>query len=370
MIARFFSVTFFTIPKSKYDFLSYRHQIDSALYSQLSAKFELKHLKFHSQDYIPKKPHKDEIYFKGSSGFFHFPLSAFLFIRRASPEVLFLHGFVFPFQVLLLRFFIPRKIKILVQHHAEQPFKNRIKRLLQKLSYSRADAYLFSSLDLANSYLDAKIIRDKNKIYEVMEGSSAFKKKELSLAKKNLSIPNENVFLWVGRLNDNKDPMLVLKAFERYKKTTGDFILYMIYGTSELENEIKHFIRVHDLNEHVKLIGNVKHENLEDWYSAADYFVAASHYEGSGIALCEAMSCSCIPIVTNIPSFKMMTSDGKFGYLFEPNNEGALVDILSKLNHSEKAKMKEKVFEQFHRKLSLTAIGEDILSIVTELIQK
>ncbi len=53
------------------------------------------------------------------------------------------------------------------------------------------------------------------------------------------------------------------------------------------------------------------------YYNSADYFVLGSHYEGSGFSLVEAMSCGVIPIVTDIPSFRMMTNNGKIGTLME-----------------------------------------------------
>ena len=41
-------------------------------------------------------------------------------------------------------------------------------------------------------------------------------------------------------------------------------------------------------------------------YSAADLFVVGSHHQGSGYALMEACACGAVPVVTAIPTFRLM----------------------------------------------------------------
>jgi glycosyltransferase involved in cell wall biosynthesis len=364
------NVLFYAIPKSQYEFVTYRHKIDSIAFEELSAKYIFKYFKLHEPDYLPTNYTSNEYYFKGRNRFFHFPLRMYLSIMQEKPDAVFLHSFIFPFQVLFLRLFISKHTKIIIQHHAEKPFVNRIKYWFQKLAYSRVNAFLFSSSDLAQQYLDEGIIKDKSKVHEVMEGSCLFLPKDKMAARRKLGIEEENLFLWVGRLNENKDPLLVLSAFRAYKNKNADFKLYMIYGTFEMESEVKKFISGNGMENNVQLVGRVQHQDLEDWYSAADYFIAASHYEGSGIAMCESMACGCIPIVTAIPSFRTMIKEGNCGYLFQPGNADELLTILLNLNFSEKERLKEKVLEQFNNELSLKAIGRKIERIILNLSNK
>ena len=69
---------------------------------------------------------------------------------------------------------------------------------------------------------------------------------------------------------------------------------------------------------------------MQLWYNSADFIISGSHYEGSGVAVTEAMSCGCIPVVTDIPSFRSMTGQGKCGLLFKPGNEQDLLAALLK----------------------------------------
>lgn len=364
------NVLFYAIPKSQYEFVTYRHSIDSGAFSEISEKYNFKYFKLHEPDYLPSNYTSNEYYFEGRNRFFHFPLRMYLSIKREKPDAIFLHSFIFPFQVIFLRFFISKQTKIILQHHAEKPFINTIKRWFQKVAYSRVNAFLFSSFDLAQQYLDEGIINDKNKVHEVMEGSSLFLPKDKMAARRKLGTEGENLFLWVGRLNENKDPLTVLKAFRSYKVKNTDFKLYMIYGTFEMESEVKKFISENGMETNIQLVGKVQHEDLEDWYSASDYFIAASHYEGSGIAMCESMACGCIPIVTYIPSFRTMIKEGNCGYLFQPGNADELLTILLNLNFSQKEKMKKRVLEQFNNELSLKAIGRKIEGVILDLSNK
>jgi hypothetical protein len=50
--------------------------------------------------------------------------------------------------------------------------------------------------------------------------------------------------------------------------------------------------------------------------AAADLFVSGSQREGSGTALLESLACGLPPIVTDIPSFRMLTCDGRIGALW------------------------------------------------------
>lgn len=366
---KLFNILFLAIGPSEFKFLEYRHTIDAQPYLAMKPDFEVLHLKLTEPGFAP--PAKaDELFFPGKNKFFHLPFALYRYIRWEAPEVVMVHGFTFPVQLLLLRWFKPKATKLIIQHHAEKPFAHPVKRWLQKIAYSKADAFLFASLALAKPYLEQGIIKDKRRLHEVMEGSTLFRPLPKTEARAGLNIPGGTVFLWVGRLDANKDPLTVLKAMHLFKEAGNEFKLYMIYGTNELEEAIRDYIRDQGLAENVVLIGKTEHEALKSWYSAADYFVAASYYEGSGIALCEAMACGCIPLVSNIPSFATMTRQGRYGFLFETGNESDLFEKLSALKQLDAESMSASVVQHFQQHLSLEAIGKRFSSIAGSLLRQ
>ncbi|HEY6504012.1 MAG TPA: glycosyltransferase, partial [Chitinophagaceae bacterium] len=114
----------------------------------------------------------------------------------------------------------------------------------------------------------------------------------------------------------------------------------------------------------VILIGKVDHQQMQDWYNSADFIISGSHYEGSGIAVCEAMSCGCIPVVTNILSFRGMTGQGKCGLLYEPGKDKELLAALLSTGKMDVEKERAKVLAQFNEELSFGAIAGKINKII------
>lgn len=135
----------------------------------------------------------------------------------------------------------------------------------------------------------------------------------------------------------------------------------MIYQADELKPEIGKLIESNpDLQNAVEMVGEVPNKEMQYWYNSADFIISGSHYEGSGIAVCEAMSCACIPILTSIPSFRKMTGPGNCGLLYEPGNAGALLKALLKTTELDMEKEKANALQQFEQELSFKAIAEKI----------
>jgi glycosyltransferase involved in cell wall biosynthesis len=139
----------------------------------------------------------------------------------------------------------------------------------------------------------------------------------------------------------------------------------MIYQTSELALEIGALLETSPENGPVILVGNKDHDELLYWFNSADFYISASHYEGSGTALCEAMSCGCVPIVTGIPSFR--TIAGNSGLYFEPGDADALFSLLKESIHRNLKDSKKTILELFRDKLSFKAISDRFQKILDSL---
>jgi glycosyltransferase involved in cell wall biosynthesis len=296
-----------------------------------------------------------------------FPRRLHRYIKDLKPDVLFVNGFIFPIQIIQLRKTLGKRVKIIVLHRAEKPF-NGIKGYIQKLADRSVDAYLFASDEFGEDWINKGIIKSKEKIHEVMQSSSIFHLEDKTTAKEILQINGDRLFLWVGRLNTNKDPLTVVKAFKKYLSVRTGAKLYMIYQTDELLPEVETLINTdRKTRESIVLVGKVEHRQLQLWYNATDFFISGSHYEGSGISVCEAMSCGCIPLLTNIISFRRMTGPGKCGFLYEPGNAEQLSSILLKTNELDLQVEKQKAVKQFADELSFKAIAKKIKRIFNSL---
>ena len=261
---------------------------------------------------------------------------------------------------------IGKKVKIIAQNHAEKPF-NRLGKFVQKMVDKYISAYIFTSEEMGNEWVDRKIINNRNKIWGIMEASSFFKPMNKEIAKQKTNVESDPIFLFVGRLDRNKDPETVVKAFFQFNKKHTRARLYMIYQTTDLLNAIKNLIKQADNNNSVKLIGKVSHDEMQEWYNSADFIISGSHYEGSGVSVCEAMSCGCIPIVTDILSFKKITGYGRCGMLYESGNVPALLENLLNTRYLDIESERKKVLEQFDNDLSFDAIAKQINKKITQL---
>ena len=294
----------------------------------------------------------------------YFPFSLHSYIKKLKPDIVFVNGFIFPLQVIQLKQALSNYTKIIIINHAERPATGT-KRFLQQQADRAVHKYFFTSKEQGMDWVKKGIITDEKKIAEVMEASSTFTVIDKEQARVKTKAKGHPVFLWVGRLDANKDPMTMLRAFAKFVVHQPLARLYMIYHTEELKEEIMEYCKNNETVQHaVELVGKSAHKELQYWFSSADFIISASHYEGSGIAVCEAMSCGCIPILTDIASFRKMTGPGKCGFLYKPGDDTALLKILEQTIHLDKENEKKKVLQQFKEELSFEAIAKKINTVI------
>ena len=327
----------------------------------------IKHFKNEIKEEVDGVP---VVFFKRSNSFWNIPLKTHLYVRSTRPDVVIIEGLIFPLQIIALKVLLRRRCSIVVQHHGESPYRG-YKRLLQVIADKFINAYMFTSNGNSAEWIEQKVIRDEKKCSEVLEASTFLSNSNKEHSRKLLDIKNGIVFLWVGRLNENKDPLTVLESFGKYLAANDDARLYMIYQTEELLPQINELLQKNlFLKKAVTLVGKVVYADMRCWYSAADFYISGSHKEGSGYALLEAMSCGCIPIVTSIPSFQKITKNGDVGFLYPPADVEYLSAILKDLPVAEIDKLSKQVIMHFKEKLSFKNIADDIYNLCLSLHRK
>lgn len=285
------------------------------------------------------------------------------YTARLRPDVVLVQGMLFSWHVIALRFQLGKKIPIIAQNHAERPGRG-FRGWLQRLADPCIDAYLFTAKTMGVEWVERRIIRHLSKVHEVMEGSSVFERMDRQDALTRTGAIGRPVFLCVGRLEHVKDPLTVVRAFLRFSAEQPGARLYMLYHTYDLLADIKALLGDSDS---IVLVGKRQHEEMGNWYNAADYIISGSRHEGSGYAVCEAMSCGCIPVLTDIPSFRQMTGNGSCGILFPAGDTESLLAALIRITSQDKAAEREKVLQQFRSELSFEAIADKIQEVAVSL---
>lgn len=101
-------------------------------------------------------------------------------------------------------------------------------------------------------------------------------------------------FLWVGRFETVKDPLLAISAFSIFNSTGASSLLMV--GSGLLESRIRDEIRRLNLADNVFIRQPVSQEKLAVLYCEAESLVITSHFEGSPRVVVESLACG-VPVV-------------------------------------------------------------------------
>ncbi|MBN8675681.1 MAG: glycosyltransferase family 4 protein [Chitinophagales bacterium] len=316
--------------------------------------------------------HRNEIhyrFFRRRNSFWQIPFSTHRFLRNEKPDIVLVQGFIYPLQVIALRFAVGSNCKIILQHRAEVPFRR--KRIFQQWADKFVNAYFFTAMEQADEWIRAGVIKDRNKCFEIPAATTRFSKKNKLFCREKLGMGDDIIFLWAGRLNANKDPLTVLAAFEKYIRSDQGAKLYMIYQEDDMLEMTREKINAStELRNNVMLIGKVAHEEMELWYSAADYIISASHREGGSYVVMEAMACGCVPIVSTIPASIKMIEKGRVGFYFEAGSSDDLYRVLLSLKHEDHETRSAFAAFFFKSEMSAEAIARKMLTVFGNLLLK
>ena len=308
-------------------------------------------------------------FFKRNNAAWQIPIRTHNYIRSLKPDLVIIHGFIFPLQVIALRMSLGKKCVLVLQHHGDKP-ADSVRKIFQRIADRFVSAYLFTSAEIAKPWLDHRIIRNRNKIFELLEASAFVEKKDKPACKQKLGLTGRSNFLWVARLNENKDPATVLKAFAKYVSVNRAAKLFMIYQEDQLLATVKKIISNNDhLHTNVHLVGKLAQTELTDWYNAADFYISGSHNEAAGYALLEAMSVGCIPVVTSIPAFKKILGNGQVGFMFQPADVNGLENLLHDLGTIDVDQHAAAVEKYFHENQGFKNIADGMFEICNKLIR-
>lgn len=278
----------------------------------------------------------------------------------ARPDLVHLHGQIFPVQTLALRRALPRRTALVVQHHAGDPPLRRGARglawwALLRAGLGAADGFLFSDAALAAPWRAAGLIAPRQAVYSVMEASTTLRPPGPKMGS-GPELPGDPALLWVGRLHPVKDPMTVLEGLARARAELPRAALSMVYGSEELLPAVRERAARPDLAGRVALRGMVAHAELPALYAAADMFVLGSRREGSGYALIEALACGLPPAVTDIPAFRAVTG-AAVGALWPAGDPDGCARALAAVAAGDRAAQRAAALARFEQALSWPAVG-------------
>jgi glycosyltransferase involved in cell wall biosynthesis len=287
-------------------------------------------------------------------------------LQGLAPDVHHVHGLGFPLEVSTLAQLAPQA-PILLQDHAD-----RVPRLWRRAPGRRAAAAVsgvtFCARAQARPFLAAGLIDRHTSIYEIPESTSRFTPADQAQAQRLTATAGRPLVLWVGHLNANKDPLTVLAGVSRAAQSLPELQLWCCFASAPLLQEVQRAIRGdRRLRDRVHLLGRVSHERIEQLMRAADLFVLGSHHEGSGYSLIEALACGVTPVVTDIPSFRVLTGEGTLGRLWRCGDARGLSEALQECAAAVGAAARARVRAHFEAQISYAAVGARFAAAYREL---
>jgi glycosyltransferase involved in cell wall biosynthesis len=277
-------------------------------------------------------------------------------LRDLAPDVIHVHGLGFPREVVGLRRLAPRT-PILLQDHAD-----RAPRLFRRAAWRRgiaaASGISFCASAQAEPFRRAGVLGSETRIFEIPESTSAFVPGDQAAARAATGLYGDPAVLWVGHLDANKDPLTVLEGVSAAARDLPGLQLWCCHATAPLLPAVQvHIAGDSRLRDRVHLLGRVPHEQIELLMRAADLFVLGSHREGSSFSLIEALATGLAPVVTDIPSSRALTGDGRAGALWPCGDPRALGEALRSVTATLGPHTRLAMRAHFDAQLSSAAIG-------------
>ena len=281
------------------------------------------------------------------------PKRLFAQVQRFAPDVIHYEGLIHPRLAHALARRFPSTPMVAQDHGSKAPRGWR--RHLWRWGFSGLDAVTFTAREQADPYHAAGILSPALPVYPVVEGSTPFTPGDQAAARATTGMDGDPCLLWVGNLDPNKDPLTVLEALARAPLPKAR--LHMFYRHAPLLSEVRDRIARLGLADRVVLRGGIGYPAIQECFRAADILVQASHDEGSGYGIIEALACGTPPLVTDIPSFRRITGDGAFGALVPVGDSAAMAAALRDWSPKERVELRRRARAHFERALSFDAIG-------------
>jgi len=157
---------------------------------------------------------------------------------------------------------------------------------------------------------------DENKIKKITPGL------DRKIFTPDLNLPRDNIFLSIGRIQEQKRQLETIKFLNNFRKIDSNFLCYFIGGPSGKSGddylaELKESVKEFNLESHVKFLGNLPQTKIKDFMNKSKLLIHTSQYETFGLVAIEANSMG-VPILSiNTGSLIEIIENNKNGYFAE-----------------------------------------------------
>ena len=180
---------------------------------------------------------------------------------------------------------------------------------------------------------------------------------------------NENVFLFVGRINALKNIFFIVDALKVLKEKNINYKMLFV-GTGQDEENLKEYIIQNDLEDNIIMCGKVNdREELRKYYKRATLFLFPSMYDTNSLVQIEAASQKTPGVFLKDSATASSIENNITGFLAEDNPNDYAERIIKAINNKE---LYQKVSENAYEKIYITwdEVVDTLLNKYQELVKE
>ena len=197
-----------------------------------------------------------------------------------------------------------------------------------------------SNIVTASSEFENMLIADtykveENKIKKITPGV------DKEIFSPNPSVKKENIFLSIGRIQEQKGQLQTLEFLNNFKKIENDFKCIFVGGPSgkygeEYLLELKRTVKDFNLDKHVEFLDNLPQTKIIELLNKSKLLIHTSQFETFGLVAIEANTMG-VPVLTiNNGSLMEIIENNKNGYLSENLIDKDVNNFVSNLINEDK----------------------------------
>jgi D-inositol-3-phosphate glycosyltransferase len=200
-----------------------------------------------------------------------------------------------------------------------------------------------------------------------------FRRLDSSTARHRLGFGNEQIVLFVGRIQAHKGTSVAVEAFADLLNSRSPddrpAKLHIVGGASGVQGtqELEHchqLIEQHGIGAHVRFFEPQPHAVLADHYRAVDVVVVPSRSESFGLVAAEAQACGTPVVASNIGGLPYVVNASDSGLLVEDHDPRAFAAAIAAiLDHESFAQRLSDGAVAFSQKFSWEATANRLLEL-------
>lgn len=171
----------------------------------------------------------------------------------------------------------------------------------------------------------------------------------------------------ISGMGHPKNVRAIIKALIIWKKRGAEFMMH-VYGDGP--KEIAESIKGSVIEKNIVFHGEVPQSRLAVAVQKADVLILYSMYETFGCVLIEANACGVPVIVSDIPVFHELVTDGKNGLFAKAGHPMALADTLEKFAKEKRSFNNDRIAADAISKYSYAVVGRQIKQVYEEVLNR